>query len=139
MFIDTGAFIEIMTGGQTHTALLAKLSKCKLRPITSHHVRAPVVRHLCDARHMRNGRDSPEHRDITAANELFDSAMVLLHCTEKPATKDAMLAAGYFLCDFPHLTQDQALTAAIGMVYRREILTQCSDLTTIKVRQIGGH
>lgn len=137
MFIDTSAFIEIMTGGQTHTALLATLSKSKLRPITSHHVRAAVVRHLCDTRRMRTGRDAPEHREITATNELFDRAMMLLHCTEKPATKDAMIAAGYFLCDFPHLTQEQALTAAISVVSRREILTRCSDLAAINFRQIG--
>lgn len=131
MFIDSSAFIEIMTAGDGHEDLLKQLAASTIRPITAYHVRGDTVRELCKIRCIQTGKSVPDHRDITVSNELYDRALLLLQCTERPATKEGMIAAGYFSCDFPHLTYQQALTAACAMVSRRKLMTICPSLRAI--------
>lgn len=136
MFIDSSAFIEIMTAGDGHEDLLKQLAASTIRPITAHHVRGDTVRELCKIRCIQTGKSVPDHRDITVSNELYDRALQLLQCTKRPATKEGMIAAGYFSCDFPHLTHQQALTAACVMMSRRKLVTTSPSLKVMKFSHV---
>lgn len=136
MFIDSSAFIAIMAGNEGHDSLLSKLAASTVRPITAHHVRAYVISKLCEEHALATMSNRPAYKAITIANELFDRALLLLQCSERAATKDAIIAAEYFRCDFPDLHQDDVLSLAIAMLSRRKLLTTRADLETIKFNHI---